>query len=185
MCERVDIFMRKLLFVIAAIIVFLIVYINVNASEIVIPGSAIRFRVVANSNSIKDQSMKMLVKEFIDEYLVVKMMDIDDVDVARSIINDELYNIRKEIKEIFDKNNYSEEFVVHYGKNFFPSKLYKGVNYESGNYESLVVTIGKGNGDNWWCVLFPPLCLLEATESEVKEVDYQFFVKELIDSIFE
>ena len=75
MCERVDIFMRKLLFVIAAIIVFLIVYINVNASEIVIPGSAIRFRVVANSNSIKDQKMKMLVKIKMKLLLMV-MLDI-------------------------------------------------------------------------------------------------------------
>ena len=68
--------------------------------------------------------------------------------------------------------------------NYFPQKEFKGVTYEEGYYESLVVTLGSGSGDNWWCVLFPPLCLLEAEESEKDDVEYQFFVKELIDKYF-
>ncbi|MBQ9011225.1 MAG: stage II sporulation protein R, partial [Bacilli bacterium] len=53
---------------------------------------------------------------------------------------------------------------------------YKGVKYKEGYYESLLVTLGKGKGDNWWCVLFPPLCLIEADESS--DVQYKSFVKE-------
>jgi len=97
----------------------------------------------------------------------------------------EIDNLKEEIEKIFNKNNYDEDFVIHYGENFFPDKLYKGVSYESGIYESLVITIGEGQGDNWWCVLFPPLCLLETQESEIDEVDYQFFVQNLIEEIFE
>ena len=54
-----------------------------------------------------------------------------------------------------------------------------------GIYESLVITIGEGNGDNWWCVLFPPLCLLEAEKTEIEEVEYQFFVKKMLTKFFE
>ena len=71
-------------------------------------------------------------------------------------------------------------YQVSFGRNYFPEKTYKGIVYDAGYYESLVVTLGKGEGDNWWCVLFPPLCLLEADESE-EEVEYKFFFQELID----
>lgn len=63
--------------------------------------------------------------------------------------------------------------------NYFPEKEYKGVKYDEGYYESLVITLGEGKGKNWWCVLFPPLCLVEAEESD--KVEYKFFIKELID----
>jgi len=59
------------------------------------------------------------------------------------------------------------------------TKEFNGITYEEGMYESLLVTLGEGKGDNWWCVLFPPLCLLEAEESD--EVEYKFFIQELIE----
>ena len=177
--------MRKILFIIVTIIIALLVYINVNADEIVIPSSAIRFRVVANSNSFRDQSIKMMVREYIDDYLALKMVGVEDVSMARNIIESELDNINVGIENLFDENNYNVDFVIHYGEVFFPDKLYNGVRYDSGSSESLVVSIGEGSGDNWWWVLFPPLCLLEAEESEFDEVEYRFFVKSLIDKIFE
>lgn len=72
--------------------------------------------------------------------------------------------------------------ILIFGFNYFPSKKYKGITYKDGYYESLVVTLGEGKGDNWWCVLFPPLCLLEAEEST--DVEYKSYVKELIDKYF-
>ena len=63
----------------------------------------------------------------------------------------------------------------------FQKKNYKGVIYEEGYYESLVVTLGSGNGNNWWCVLFPPLCLMEGEDNNTDEIEYKSFVKEMID----
>lgn len=183
--ERVDFFMRKLLLFIFTVIVALLVYINVNASELIIPSEVIRVRVVANSNTLEDQTMKMKVKKYIEDYLAIKLVNVDDLDKARNIINNELDNLNKDIKELFQENDYDEEIIIHFGDNFFPEKEYKGTIYEQGIYESLVITIGEGQGDNWWCVLFPPLCLLEATENEIEEVKYQFFVKKMLDKIFE
>ena len=177
--------MKKLIFVIITLVVALLVYVNVNAKEIVIPSSSIRFRVIANSNSFKDQKIKMLVKEYIDEYLSMQLFGVDDINIARDVISNEIVNIDKKIEQIFIDNNYNKDYKIHYGENFFPEKLYKGINYESGIYESLVITIGAGEGDNWWCVLFPPLCLLDAKENEIDNIEYQFFVKELLKDIFE
>lgn len=177
--------MKKLLLIIITIIIILVLYVNVNADEIVIPSSAIRFRVVANSNSIEDQYIKIKVRDYINEYLAIKMVDITDVEIANKIISEEINHINNGIEELFELNNYNKEFSIYFGNTFFPKKIYKGINYESGNYESLVVIIGNGKGDNWWCVLFPPLCLLDASESDIDDVDYQFFIKNLIEDIFE
>ena len=177
--------MKKLVLIILTIIVALLVYVNVNADEVVIPSSAIRVRVVAASNTLEDQSMKMKVKKHIEDYLATKLIDVFDLEIARNIISKEVDNLNKEIRNIFNKNNYNQEIVIHFGDNFFPEKEYKGTTYKAGIYESLVITIGAGEGDNWWCVLFPPLCLLEVEKSEIEEVEYQFFVKKMLQKIFE
>lgn len=83
---------------------------------------------------------------------------------------------------MLDEENYLEGFKINYGSNYFPEKKYKGITYKEGYYESLVITLGEGKGDNWWCVLFPPLCLIEADES--RNVEYKSFVKEMFDKYF-
>ena len=76
-------------------------------------------------------------------------------------------------------------YSIDYGMHEFPLKTYKGVTYEAGEYESLLVTLGEGKGDNWWCVLFPPLCLLEADESvDTNKIEYKSFVKEILEKYF-
>ena len=76
---------------------------------------------------------------------------------------------------------YDKDYKINYGYNYFPKKKYKSVTYKEGMYESLVITLGTGEGDNWWCVLFPPLCLVEADESTTSDAEYTFFIKEIID----
>ena len=162
------------------------IYINVNASvdEIIIPEAAIRVRVIANSNSVHDQSMKMMVKEYIERSISVKLVDVSNIDEARKIISDNLDSLDMEIKNLFDDYLYDVSYSIHFGDNYFPSKDYKGVHYEDGIYESLVVTIGNGEGDNWWCVLFPPLCLLDASDNNSSDVEYQFFVEKMLHKVF-
>ena len=178
--------MKRIIFIVITVIIALLVYVNVNATvdEIVIPEAAIRVRVIANSNSIYDQSMKMKVKSYIEKTISSKLINVNDVDVARNIISDEISSLNVEIGRLFDENEYDMKYLIHFGDNYFPEKDYKGIHYEAGAYESLVVTIGEGNGDNWWCVLFPPLCLLEGEDNNTSNVEYQFFVQKMLDKIF-
>ncbi len=176
--------MKKYIYLIIAIIVMGIVYINVNADEVVIPDSAIRVRVIANSNSLVDQDMKLRVMEYLQTYLSPLLVDVSSIEDARDIINDKLGEINDGVGEILRDNNYDMGYSVNFGDNYFPNKEYKGVKYKAGEYESLVVTLGTGGGDNWWCVLFPPLCLLDATDDDSSDIEYKLWVQELIEKYF-
>ena len=146
---------------------------NKQEEYILIPNNAIRFRIIANSNNIEDQRLKYQIKEEITPIL------------AR-INNNHTYEEYKEgikgiiptIDKIIKSKNI--DYDINYGDNYFPEKTYKGVKYPEGNYESLVITLGDGYGDNWWCVLFPPLCLLEAQENNLDNYEYAFFIKDII-----
>ena len=179
--ERV-ISVRKLILIILTIVTIYVVYNNVKAEEIVIPNTAIRLRVIPNSNNLLDQEMKTKVKEYLETNLYKDFANVDDIDEARTIINNNIPKIEEDIIIIFNENNYDMNFKVKYGNNYFPEKEYKGITYEEGYYESLVVEIGEAKGDNFWCVLFPSLCLLETEETT--EVEYKLGVLELINKIF-
>lgn len=157
---------------------------STEAAEIQIPDAAIRLRVIPNSNSTRDQEVKLKVKSELEREAYELLDGVTSVDLARRIISDNLDNIEAGIERILKEEEYDLGYKINFGQNYFPEKEFKGIIYEEGNYESLVVTLGKGEGDNWWCVLFPPLCLLEAEETETDEVEYKFFVQELIEKYF-
>ena len=150
-----------------------------HVSSLVIPEDALRIRVIANSNSEYDQMIKNEVKENIQVKLYDLLKNTKGVEDARVVINSNLDYIDSEVNKTLKLNNYNLGYTINYGMNFFPKKEYKGTVYEEGYYESLVVTLGSGEGDNWWCVLFPPLCLIEAEESD--DIEYTSYVKELIE----
>jgi len=169
--------MKNVILTIVGIIAFYMMIGHV--SSLVIPEDALRIRVIANSNSEYDQLIKNEVKENIQYKLYNLLKDTKGVEEARIVINNNLNYIDEEVNKTLKNNNYDLGYKINYGLNYFPSKEYKGVTYEEGYYESLVITLGSGEGDNWWCVLFPPLCLLEAEESD--DIEYTSYVKELIE----
>ena len=179
--ERV-ISVRKLILIILTIVTIYVVYNNVKAEEIVIPNTAIRLRVIPNSNNLLDQEMKAKVKEYLENNLYKNFANINNIDEARIMRNNNIPKIEEDITSIFKENNYNMNFKIKYGNNYFPEKEYKGIIYEEGYYESLVVEIGEAKGDNFWCVLFPSLCLLETEETT--DVEYKLGVLELINKIF-
>ena len=166
--------MLKKLIVILFLIT-LVVCVSKNESEVLIPSDAIRFRIIANSNTLEDQSEKYLIKTEIEPVLADILMSSNNHNDTKKLINENMYRL----EEIIDKHNI--DYSINYGNNYFPEKTYKGVHYAEGNYESLVIALGEGVGDNWWCVLFPPLCLMEGEDTNTDEVEYKSFVKEMID----
>lgn len=178
--------MKKILLITSLILflTFLSNVKNVKSEEIVIPHEAIRLRIIANSNTDYDQKIKMKLSIELEKKIQEILKDTKNLEEARIIIKDNLDTLNNYINDIIKENNYNQKFTLTYGNNFFPEKKYNGVIYEKGYYESLIVTLGKGNGNNWWCVLFPPLCLMEAEETNVDDVQYKFFIKELLDKYF-
>ncbi len=173
--------MKKIIPIILALIIIFQAS-KTNDNYIIIPKTAIRLRVVAASNDTYDQYMKKEVKKILEQEINDTLINIKDINTSRQIIKTNLENYQNKISTLFKENNYKESININFGINHFPQKTYKGILYEEGNYESLVITIGSGAGDNWWCVLFPPLCLLDAEENTT--VEYKFKVVELLQNIF-
>ena len=172
--------MKKYLILASLLLVF-IPNLNKESEEIIIPDEAIRFRVIAESNSSEDQATKTLIKEVLEEDLTSLLSESDSIEETREILKENQNHFENLIEITLLTNKINTTYKVNFGLNYFPNKNYKGVIYEEGYYESLVVTLGNGNGDNWWCVLFPPLCLMEGEVTNKDDVEYKSFVKEMID----
>lgn len=164
--------MKKI--IVCLFIVTVLVLVNKEETKIIIPEDAIRFRIIANSNSIEDQKEKIEIRNELEPIIGDILTNSNTKEETKTEINNNLYKIN----HVIDK--YNTKYNVNYGLNFFPEKNYKGVTYKEGNYESLVITLGDGLGDNWWCVLFPPLCLLEANETNYDDITYTSYIQELI-----
>lgn len=175
--------MKKILLIMCIIILmsFLTNVKQVNSEEVTIPKEAIRIRVIANSNKEIDQNIKMKLSIKLQKEISKLLKDTTNIEEARLIIKSNINLLNQKTKEFLKEENYNNEFTITFGNAFFPEKKYNGVIYEQGYYESLLVTLGNGEGNNWWCVLFPPLCLMEANETDTGKVEYKFFVQELLD----
>lgn len=171
--------MKKLVIILALIMIIIVN--DYDSTTIIIPTEAIRVRVIANSNDNKDIEEKELLKEEIQPKIYNLLKDVTSIEEARNIIKSNLSNIDVEVKKSLKKQNSNQKYEINYGLNYFPEKNFKGVTYEEGYYESLVITLGEGKGDNWWCVLFPPLCMLEFDEVERSDIEYKTFVGEILD----
>jgi len=166
--------MKKILIISTLIILILVS--NKEYNKILIPNDSIRIRVIANSNSIEDQLVKLKVKNNIQKELYKEIKDKKDINEVRNTINSNLKNIEKSVSNTIKSNN----FNINYGMNYFPEKELFGINYKEGNYESLVVNLGNSEGNNWWCVLFPPLCTIEVKQTDKDFVEYKSKVLEIL-----
>ena len=169
---------------------------GVSANQ-VIPDEAIRLRILANSNSDEDQTVKRQIRDQVNESINGWVADLTSIEASRNVIKSQLGEIEKIVRTELEKVGSSESFSVKFKEVAFPTKLYGDFVYPAGNYEAVLITIGKGLGDNWWCVLFPPLCFLdfsngdavqaagdkETVQEPSEEVEVEFFLVKLIDGI--
>lgn len=172
--------MKKIILLLT-IIVSIFIYKENKNNEVIIPDSAIRLRVIPNSNSALDQNMKLKVKAYLEDNTYNLLKDTNDINTAREIIKDNIDDIDKNVSTIFTNNNYNMDYNINYGYNYFPNKKYRGIKYKEGYYESIVISIGDAKGDNFWCVLFPNLCLID-TENTT-DVEYKSWALEKINKI--
>ena len=174
--------MKKATIILLAVIISIFIYKEQKKDTIIIPDSAIRLRVIPNSNSALDQNMKLKVKNYLEDNIYEILNNKNNIEEARKIIKENIYDIEYNINKIFEENNYNKKYKVEYGNNYFPKKEYRGVKYPEGYYESIVISIGNAEGDNWWCVLFPNLCLVDLKEKN--DIEYKSWVSETIKKYF-
>ena len=133
----------------------------------------VRLHVLANSDTVEDQALKLKVRDAVIEYME-KQDDLNSAGEAREYLSENLNRLEKIAEGVIASEGYDYSARADLGVRYIPEKAYGGITFPAGNYEALNITIGRGEGENWWCVLFPPLCLLEegtATDDEVVSGD--------------
>ena len=129
----------------------------------------IRLHVIANSDSEFDQKLKLKVRDEIIS-VVGDLKRKKSLNESREWLESQLDDIERAAEAIIRENGCNYKASAELGVRWIPEKTYGDMHFPAGNYEALTVTLGKGEGENWWCVLFPPLCLITEDEAELEEM---------------
>lgn len=142
----------------------------------------LRIHIRANSNSDIDQNVKYKVKEAVVEYLTPFISTCDTVEKAKQTVNENKKGIENTADNILRQNGFKYCSEAKINNEFFPTRSYTDLTLESGYYDALIINLGDGKGENWWCVVYPPLCFTgEGSgyiyKSKIYEIIDRFFLK--------
>lgn len=129
----------------------------------------LRFHVIANSDSESDQSVKLKVRNGILEYLAPLFENCENKEDCEAVVYENMENIKIKADEILHSEGYEDTARVSLENRYFPVKKYGEYTFPQGNYEALCIEIGKAEGKNWWCVLYPRLCFVDSLYAVVPE----------------
>lgn len=130
-----------------------------------------RLHIIANSDSPEDQSVKLAVRDEILAFAESEMKKVNSKMEAKEYIGQNLEIIEKKAEQVLKDNGFTYSAKAYVGKFDFPSKTYGDATYPAGEYDALRIVLGEGEGQNWWCVIFPPLCLAELSEEQQKALE--------------
>lgn len=139
------------------------------STSIGISQNVFRLHVIANSDSKEDQDLKYKVRDSLLNYMNSLTSNCSSKEEAISIANDNIDNFQKIALKTIKDNGYNYNISVEIGNFSFPTKTYGDITLPSGNYDALRVKIGEAKGQNWWCVMFPPLCFIDISSGIVPE----------------
>ncbi|KSU60510.1 hypothetical protein AS034_16875 [[Bacillus] enclensis] len=144
----------------------------------VIPQEAIRLRILANSDLEKDQNVKRLVRDEVNKEITKWVGNLTSQEEAKKVIKAGLPELQTIAENVLAAEGLDQDVKIDFGKVQFPTKLYGQYLYPAGEYEAVLITLGKGEGANWWCVLYPPLCFLDfSTGNAVRSPGFETTVE--------
>lgn len=176
-------FLKRFLIVIIlfSLFVFISALSYVNAVSEDISNSVFRLHVIANSDSDEDQSLKYKVRDKVLEY----MNEIAKDCTSKEEVINLAYEYQDEFKQIAEnvikENGYDYDVNIKIGNFEFPTKYYGDISLPAGFYDALKIEIGEAKGQNWWCVMFPPLCFVDVTSGVVPDESKQIMQDNLSD----
>lgn len=140
----------------------------------------LRVHIRANSNCVEDQSVKYKVRDKIVEFLTPTVADCETKEQAIEKIGDRLDEAVKAAEAVLRENGFSYGARASLRKEEFPTRVYENVTLEAGVYDALIIELGSGSGDNWWCVVYPPLCFSGGNQNVI----YKSKIAEIIRNFF-
>ncbi len=160
---------------IMVILILLCAFILVSAMSYVeavstnISDSVFRLHVIANSDTVEDQNLKYKVRDALIKYMNEISKKCTSKDEVINIAKDHSDNFYSIAKQVIEDNGYNYDVKINIGNFDFPTKKYGDISFPAGNYDALRVEIGNASGQNWWCVMFPPLCFVDVTSGVVPD----------------
>ncbi len=174
-----------LLLLLLFIYTFICAFSYVSAVSSDIQDSVFRLHVIANSDSYEDQNLKYIVRDKVLEYINSisgnENSKEDVIALAKANINE----IQKIAENTIQENGYNYSVKLNIGNFAFPTKTYGDISFPAGFYDALKIEIGEAKGQNWWCVMFPPLCFVDVTSGIVPEESKEVIKENLSEEEYE
>ncbi|MDY2630540.1 MAG: stage II sporulation protein R [Clostridium sp.] len=136
-----------------------------------IANEIIRFHVIANSNTDEDQALKLKVRDKAIEFVSNSLKESNSLEESRKFIIENKSNIESIAKSVIIENGYDYNVTSSLSRENFPDKIYGDVVFPQGEYEAYRILIGEAKGENWWCVMFPPLCFVDGTKDAIDSTE--------------
>lgn len=152
-------------------------FVYANSVQNNLSNELLRLHIIANSDSDTDQNIKLMVRDKIIESVGQEFSKIDDKEKYREELIKKTYEIKKTADRVLSENGLNYTSSVSFEKLYIPRKSYDGIVLPEGSYEGLIVRLGEASGQNWWCVVYPPLCFTESTCGKLS-VEAQNYLKE-------
>ncbi len=179
-------FNKNVILLIILIFIFLVIsaisYVSAVSRDL--SSSVFRLHVIANSDSKDDQELKYKVRDALIDYMNKLCLNVSNKSEAIAIANDHIDDFRHIALDVISENNYNYDVSIEIGNFEFPTKSYGDISLPSGYYDALRVKIGSASGQNWWCVMFPPLCFVDVTSGVVPDESKESLKENLNDEDF-
>ena len=144
-----------------------------------------RIHIRANSNSMEDQNIKYMIKDSVVEYLSPLIAECEDKDSMMSVVQDNLSDIESVADDILRESGFGYTSTAYISEEYFPTRVYGDITLEAAVYDAIIVELGEGDGNNWWCVVYPPLCFVNAEETSTSGFRYKSKLMEIIKNFFD
>lgn len=173
--------MKYIIGVISAVAIALVLIFSPLASLQKCEVEYLRIHIRANSNSAEDQRVKYLVKDRIVEVLIPYLSDVETFEQAKEVVSQNFSLIESEAEDVLLSEGFSYGCRADIRKEMFPTRTYENLTLEEGEYEALILELGSGEGDNWWCIVFPAFCFTKSQNSD--NIVYISKIWEIINSV--
>ncbi len=140
----------------------------------------LRIHIRADNNDVEHQQVKYLVKTAVVDYLAPYLTSATTKDKAMQIVREQLANLKQVCDQVLAQNGFTYHATVKLCEESFPDRTYDGVTLPQGVYDALIIELGSGQGNNWWCVVYPPLCFVGGESNGTNNITFKSKLLEII-----
>lgn len=173
--------MKKILIVVGLILIVFVGALFIPNKDV--ECDYLRIHIRANSNNEQDQNIKYEIKDELLNLLTPYLCNIESKEKAIKIVNKYSNQIINECLKLLQSKGFDYSVNIKIANEFFPTRTYSNTTLESGYYDAVIVELGEAKGDNWWCVMYPPLCFVNKNEN-IKQIKYKSIICEWFKNLF-